>query len=94
MLQSFPSLTERSVAYGLLYGCKILEMDAGSGLCIEVNLARGYLYIVTSRRFRCVSCYISRQTFMMWEILRTFFFSCLRVVQIFDWLLGLCWVYI
>ena len=23
MLQSFPSLTERSVAYGLLFGCKI-----------------------------------------------------------------------
>ena len=73
---------------------KFAEMDAGSGLCIEVNLARGYLYIVTSRRFRYVSCYISRQTFMLWEILRAFFFICLRVVKIFDWLLRLCWVYI
>ena len=42
MLQSFP-LTGQSVAYGLLFGCKILEMDAGSDLCIEVGLARGYL---------------------------------------------------
>ena len=40
----FPRSTEQFFACGLLYGCKILEMDAGSGLCIEVNLAQGYLY--------------------------------------------------
>ena len=68
----FHRTTERYVACGLLYRYKILEMDAGSGLCIEVNLARGYLYWVTSHRFRYVSCYISQQTFMLWEIFADF----------------------
>ena len=73
MLQSFLSRTSWSIVYGLLYGCKVCRHGCRLGVfCIETNLARGYLYWITSHRYRDISCYIFLQTFMLWEILQTF----------------------
>ena len=56
-----------------LYGYKVCRHGFRLEIfCIETNLAWGYLYWITSHRYRDISCYIFLRTFMLWEILQTF----------------------
>ena len=73
---------------------KFADMDADWVFCIETNLARGYLYWITSHRYRDISCYMFLQTFMLWEILQTFLRCLEACAKYFDWLVRLCWVYL